>query len=316
MLVVGLDVDDVLFDFDSSARRVLRDEYGEDPGPDPSQKWEAIRHQVSKDAWDWLWDEGPKHGLFDGVPTQETLGAVAELSVFCDLRPITTRSPRVAEVTRQFCQQAGLRATPIHVSCMEEKAAHDFDVWIDDAPGVIEALVRAEKHVVIFDQPWNRDVKHNGYAKAHRARGWEDVVTFLREMTVEKEASVRIYDEADRDITSKFIEDTPLDNGSGASFISKGDPRFHAALARLGELHDRKQSDYGRDMDPFANVRASEEWGTDAWIGSMMRATDKIRRLQTFARRGWLANESVLDAFDDLAVYSLIGRILFEEAHP
>lgn len=92
-----------------------------------------------------------------------------------------------------------------------------------------------------------------------------------------------------------------------------GSDRFHTILGDLGMLHDRKQADYGRDDDPFANVRASSEWGIDGWVGAMVRATDKVRRLQTYARRGSLANEGVLDAFDDLAVYAVIGRVLFEE---
>lgn len=92
-----------------------------------------------------------------------------------------------------------------------------------------------------------------------------------------------------------------------------GSERFHAILRSLGMLHDRKQQDYGRDDDPFANVRASSEWGIDGWVGAMIRATDKVRRLQTYARRGSLANEGVVDAFDDLAVYAVIGRVLFEE---
>src|SRR5207245_10917894 len=37
--------------------------------------------------------------------------------------------------------------------------------------------------------------------------------------------------------------------------------RFHQILKELGELHDKKQADYGRGDDPFANVRASTEWG-------------------------------------------------------
>lgn len=92
-----------------------------------------------------------------------------------------------------------------------------------------------------------------------------------------------------------------------------GSDRFHEILTGLGYLHDRKQADYGRDDDPFANVRASSEWGIDGWVGAMVRATDKVRRLQTYARRGSLANEGVVDAFDDLAVYAVIGRVLFEE---
>lgn len=89
--------------------------------------------------------------------------------------------------------------------------------------------------------------------------------------------------------------------------------RFHELLAEVGELHDLKQADYGLDDDPFANVRASAEWGLPAWIGAMVRGTDKVRRLQTFARKGELKNESVIDAFMDLAVYAIIARILYEE---
>ncbi len=33
--------------------------------------------------------------------------------------------------------------------------------------------------------------------------------------------------------------------------------RFHTTVAELAHLHDRKQADYGRDSDPFANVRAA-----------------------------------------------------------
>ena len=104
-------------------------------------------------------------------------------------------------------------------------------------------------------------------------------------------------------------------------FLFQSDPierhplseRFHELLREAGDLHDIKQKDYGLDSDPFANVRASSSWGMPSWVGAMVRATDKIRRLQTFARKGELANESVEDAFMDLAVYAIIGRVLFEE---
>ena len=90
--------------------------------------------------------------------------------------------------------------------------------------------------------------------------------------------------------------------------------RFHDILKKLGELHDKKQRDYGTDADPFNNIRASaKEWGIPAWVGAMLRATDKVRRLQKFADKGELANESVIDAFDDLAVYAVIARVMYEE---
>jgi hypothetical protein len=45
----------------------------------------------------------------------------------------------------------------------------------------------------------------------------------------------------------------------------------------------------------------------------MVRATDKVRRLQKFAREGKLANEAVEDSFRDLAVYAVIALVLYEE---
>lgn len=92
-----------------------------------------------------------------------------------------------------------------------------------------------------------------------------------------------------------------------------GDPRFHALLKEIGDLHDKKQQDYGIQTDPFANVRGSSDWGVSPWVGAMIRANDKVKRLQKYARDGQLANESARDSFMDLAVYALIALVLHDE---
>jgi|SRR5690348_3067258 len=89
--------------------------------------------------------------------------------------------------------------------------------------------------------------------------------------------------------------------------------RFHEILRELGDLHDRKQADYGRGDDPFANVRASSDWGVPGWIGAMIRGNDKLRRLQSLIANGKLENESAEDSLRDLAVYSIIALVLFEQ---
>jgi len=88
---------------------------------------------------------------------------------------------------------------------------------------------------------------------------------------------------------------------------------FHVVLKQLGDLHDKKQQDYGTDQDPFHNVRSAGEWGIEPWMGAMVRATDKVRRLQAYAKKGTLANEGVEDAFMDLAVYSIIALLLHRD---
>lgn len=89
--------------------------------------------------------------------------------------------------------------------------------------------------------------------------------------------------------------------------------QFLALLEELGNLHMLKNQDYGRDHDPYANVRGSQEWGVSPWVGAMVRANDKMKRLQKFAQDGKLANEGVEDSLLDLAVYAMIALILYRE---
>lgn len=88
---------------------------------------------------------------------------------------------------------------------------------------------------------------------------------------------------------------------------------FHDTLETMAKLHDMKQSDYGRSDDPFANVRASEDFGIEGWVGALIRMNDKMRRLQKAAQGGTMTNESVEDSFLDLAVYAVIGLVLYQE---
>jgi hypothetical protein len=95
--------------------------------------------------------------------------------------------------------------------------------------------------------------------------------------------------------------------------MREGDPRFHALLDEIGALHAVKQRDYGADHDPYANVRASQRFGVEPWVGALIRLNDKVERLARFAQRGNLANESAEDSMLDIAVYALISLVLYRE---
>lgn len=89
--------------------------------------------------------------------------------------------------------------------------------------------------------------------------------------------------------------------------------KFHDLCDQIKSVHDMKQADYGRTNDPFANVRASEDFGMPSWVGCMVRANDKMKRIQTAAKGSELKNEGVEDSLIDLAVYALIGLVLYRE---
>ena len=98
--------------------------------------------------------------------------------------------------------------------------------------------------------------------------------------------------------------------------VYHGHPRFYELLDMMRDIHDRKSHDYAGDKtDPLKNFRLCENQGIPAWQGVLVRLSDKLSRLQAFARQGELKvkDESVVDTFLDNAVYSLLGLILFEE---
>lgn len=93
-----------------------------------------------------------------------------------------------------------------------------------------------------------------------------------------------------------------------------GHPRFLALLDQLREMHLSKSSDYGTTEDIFSNFRGSASLNVSPWVGAMIRAKDKVRRIESFIKNGNLKNEPLKDSFLDLASYALIAAVLFEEA--
>ena len=88
---------------------------------------------------------------------------------------------------------------------------------------------------------------------------------------------------------------------------------FTAILQEIKAMHDKKSQDYGRPADPYANVRASQDFGIPAWVGTLVRANDKMRRLQSAAQGSTMANESIEDSLLDLAVYAIIALDLYRK---
>lgn len=119
------------------------------------------------------------------------------------------------------------------------------------------------------------------------------------------------FDELEAARQHKYV----LTEANGA-IIHPSTAHFYAIMDELKELHRKKGKDYGSEADPFANVSSSEDFGIEPWKAAMVRANDKMKRIQRFACTGTLANEGVIDSFNDLAVYAVIARVLFERSKP
>ena len=88
---------------------------------------------------------------------------------------------------------------------------------------------------------------------------------------------------------------------------------FNLILKEVQALHDKKTKDYGRPGDPYYNIRGSEDFGIPSWIGAVMRANDKMKRLQLAAAGGTLANEGVEDSLLDLITYLTIALDVYRK---
>lgn len=72
---------------------------------------------------------------------------------------VTGRTPDTLSYVRCWLQARNIRyrrfvAVPSRIS----KASLPYSAYVDDAPNVVEAVARAGKWALLYDQPWNRDV--------------------------------------------------------------------------------------------------------------------------------------------------------------
>lgn len=101
-----------------------------------------------------------------------------------------------------------------------------------------------------------------------------------------------------------------------------GHPRFHELLAQMAATHIAKGADYSSPEDILSNLRSSEAVGVPAWLGAMIRMSDKFERIRNLARKmakdsgaaPAVADETIEDTLIDLASYALLVRILLEDA--
>ena len=63
----------------------------------------------------------------------------------------------------------------------------------------------------------------------------------------------------------------------------------------------------------FAWCNGAKFVGIQDWQGAMVRLSDKVTRLATFNATGTLGHEGVEDTLLDLASYSLLALLLYQE---
>jgi len=58
-----------------------------------------------------------------------------------------------------------------------------------------------------------------------------------------------------------------------------GHPRFYQLLEEMKKIHDKKNSDDTKASDPLSNFELVEDFGIPAWVGVLVRMSDKYSRI-------------------------------------
>jgi len=84
----------------------------------------------------------------------------------------------------------------------------------------------------------------------------------------------------------------------------------------MKDLHFKKNAGYSGDsQDRWANFRMAENFGISAFLGCLVRMSDKFIRIQNLVNnpKNEQVGESIKDTLMDLASYALIAYCLLTE---
>lgn len=184
-----IDLDGVCYEWDRTARYMLRTYKGYDWMVVPSTDWWSIKDSIAPADWDWLWTEGVKRGLFRyGHMVKDTRWALEQLSQKHTITIATSRPPTAVNDTAEWVALyfKDIPLEGLHIG--ENKADLPGDVLIDDRPSNIQEWNKTGRNALIFDQPWNELVPscseicsgtaldNWGLGHKWRVKGWKDVV--------------------------------------------------------------------------------------------------------------------------------------------
>jgi uncharacterized HAD superfamily protein len=188
---IGVDIDGVMYQWDRTARYMLRNVLPNSPYKAilqfESQGWDWIKDQVAPKHWQWLWTEGIQEGLFRyGNLYPGTIEAIRDLATLGDVVLITQRPKQAVPDTLAWLSMLNLPISGLHfLTAGENKASvrPQCDVYLDDRPdNVIDLRAGTNAtRVCLMARPWNRNVPlTNGITEVH---SWNQFVALV-ELTV------------------------------------------------------------------------------------------------------------------------------------
>jgi uncharacterized HAD superfamily protein len=161
---LGIDMDGVMCDFNAGWMRLHADEFGSELRPEMVTGWNGL-HELAGFAdmdafWRWARQNDDRPSIFRHLElfpdVVETMGRlVAEGH---EIIVLTAKPDWAIPDTLRWLADRRVPTREIHV--LDDKHRVECDVYLDDAPAVLEDLVAHRRKALVcrMIQPWNRPV--------------------------------------------------------------------------------------------------------------------------------------------------------------
>lgn len=186
-LNIGLDLDDVLIDFNTALCDFHNREYGTNLSRDDIKTWhlEKVWNCNLEEAIARIFDFYHSSELEEAKPVEGAVEVVSRLSKGNNLHIVTSRSDTVKNKTLEWVE----KYFPFLVDSVNFTNHFDRDskeskaevcikmgikIFVEDAPIHVEDLSTHIEKVYLFDAPWNRSYKDIP-KNVKRMSSWKDI---------------------------------------------------------------------------------------------------------------------------------------------
>lgn len=164
-MLIGFDIDGVLFPFEECANEALVARFGI-PNPGPWTRWNYLKECVEPEAWEWLWSAEGHADVF-GQVERVYPGAVDAVNVILKaghrVHFVTHRNPRRAAIYTAAFLHVHFGGHPwagVHVvqNAVAKRTLARWDVFVDDKPDTVwDFVANTDAQVFSPVRPWNVD---------------------------------------------------------------------------------------------------------------------------------------------------------------
>lgn len=195
---IALDLDNTIRDFNSQLIKVYLKYYPYHRSLiTPLKDWDdyEVHHYfpIKRDIYDFMY-ENPKEifvdapmipGAYDAIKTLKKCGFYFLV--------VSSQKPEVQEHSLQWIDNMKIKPMEIYFDEDKHNLVDSFDYLIDDSPTQLKNVFDASGKVIIFDQPYNRDLPLDVEGGSFRAKNWHDVVCHFLEDRLNEPLIRQIY---------------------------------------------------------------------------------------------------------------------------